>query len=187
MLDRYYTILEVSPQASQHEMKRAYWRLAKKWHPDVNSSPEAADQFIRLHQAYEILVNGKLPPESVVYTPAYSDASEDMIGRRYGHKRQHEYYQERAAAFARMQYEEFKRNNELFKRSFWYWPAMAFTYFAWIVGNLAGLGCLLLPLWVVFFLEQTGAGITIIPFSLIGLAVIAAAFRFKQEVVERYF
>ena len=187
MLDHYYSILEVSPDASKQEIKRAYWRLAKKWHPDINASQEAHDMFIRLHQAYEILVIGKLPSESVIYTPTYDERNWDMNNRVYGQKRQHEFYQERAAAFARMQYEEFKRNNELFKTSLWYWPAKAFTYFAWIIGNLAGLSCLLFPLWVVFFLKHTGAGITLIPFSLIGLAVIAAATRFKQDVVERYF
>jgi hypothetical protein len=184
MLDQYYSILEVSPEASVQEIKKAYWRLAKKWHPDINTSEEAAGMFIRIHQAYDILVNGKLPAESVVYTPAYSDSSED---RHYRYKSAYDSYQERAAAFARLQYEEFKRNNELFKQSFWYWPAKAFTYFAWLVGNLAGLICLFFPIWVVFFLKHTGAGITLIPFSLLGIAVMAAAFRFKEEVVERYF
>jgi DnaJ-class molecular chaperone len=77
MLDEYYQILEVPLSASRHEIKRAYWRLAKKWHPDVNPSEEAQVQFIRINQAYEILANGKLPPKPVVYTPSYADSQEE--------------------------------------------------------------------------------------------------------------
>ncbi len=186
MLDEYYRILEIPPDASKQEIKRAYWRQAKKWHPDVNPSEEAQTQFIRLNQAYEILVNGKLPPKPVVYTPSYTDSQEELLQRLYRQKRYREQYQERAAQFARMQYEEFKKNNEIFKSSFWYIPAKIFTYFAWIVGNLVGVGFLFTPLLVVFLLEQTGAGLVLIPFSLMGLVLIAAAFRFKRDV-ERYF
>src|SRR4051812_34659483 len=104
MLDEYYHILEIPPDATKQEIKRAYWRLAKKWHPDVNPSEEAQTQFIRLNQAYEILVNGKLPPKPVVYTPSYAESEEELLQRLYRQKRYREQYQERAAQFARMQY-----------------------------------------------------------------------------------
>lgn len=191
MLDEYYSILEVEPGADKRDIKRAYWRLAKQWHPDINSSEEAQEKFIRIHQAYEILVNGKPAPQPIEYTSSAADLNEELINWLYYQKKYHENYwaahQERAAHFARLQYEDFKRNNEIFKNSFWYWPAKAFTYFAWFIGNIAGLSCLFFPLWIAFILGQLGAGITLFPFSLLGFVVIAAAFRFKQEVVERYF
>ena len=51
----YYKILEVSKSASAAEIKKAYRKLSLKYHPDKNSSPDAADKFAALSVAYEVL------------------------------------------------------------------------------------------------------------------------------------
>lgn len=51
----YYTILGVEKDASQDEVKRAYRRLARKYHPDVNKDPDAENMFKDLGEAYEVL------------------------------------------------------------------------------------------------------------------------------------
>ncbi len=51
----YYKILDVSQKASQDEIKRAYRKLARKYHPDVNKEPEAETWFKELGEAYEVL------------------------------------------------------------------------------------------------------------------------------------
>jgi molecular chaperone DnaJ len=54
----YYKILEIEKNASEEEIKLAYRRLAKKYHPDLNKSdPKAKDKFIELHEAYDTLIN----------------------------------------------------------------------------------------------------------------------------------
>jgi molecular chaperone DnaJ len=51
----YYGILGVARDASDDEIKRAYRRLARKYHPDVNPDPEAQDRFKEINTAYEVL------------------------------------------------------------------------------------------------------------------------------------
>ncbi|MCL2938014.1 MAG: molecular chaperone DnaJ [Trichodesmium sp. St16_bin2-tuft] len=51
----YYEILGVSRSADKEELKRAYRRLARKYHPDVNKEPGAEDRFKEINRAYEVL------------------------------------------------------------------------------------------------------------------------------------
>ena len=41
--------------ASQDEIKKAYFKLAKQYHPDVNKAPEAKEKFAIINEAYETL------------------------------------------------------------------------------------------------------------------------------------
>jgi molecular chaperone DnaJ len=55
MAGDYYQILGISRDASKEEIKRAYRRLARKYHPDVNKEPGAEERFKEINRAYEIL------------------------------------------------------------------------------------------------------------------------------------
>lgn len=51
-------ILGLKGRPSEQEVRKAYLKLAKKWHPDVNSSPEATDVFKRISLANIVLKAG---------------------------------------------------------------------------------------------------------------------------------
>lgn len=51
----YYDVLGVPRDATAEQIKKAYRRAAMKYHPDVNSEPDAAETFKRISEAYEVL------------------------------------------------------------------------------------------------------------------------------------
>lgn len=53
----YLRLFGLQDNATEEEIKKAYRKLAKKYHPDLNSDPKAQQVFIDLHEAYERLLN----------------------------------------------------------------------------------------------------------------------------------
>lgn len=65
-----YETLEVSPSASESEIKKAYRKLARKYHPDVNKDSSAEEKFKEINAAYEVLSD----KEKKVQYDQYGDA-----------------------------------------------------------------------------------------------------------------
>ena len=55
----YYKILGVSRSANDDEIKKAYRKMALKYHPDKNSDPGAEEKFKEIAEAYDVLSDCK--------------------------------------------------------------------------------------------------------------------------------
>jgi len=97
-MSEYYRILGVPENATAEQIKKAYRMLARKYHPDMNPAQDAAENFIRITEAYEILIGERKPPQ----TKSAPQWSARDIAR------------ERAKAYARMRYAEFRRRSDAF-------------------------------------------------------------------------
>src|SRR3982750_1940242 len=65
----YYAVLGVAREASPEDIKKAYRKLARKYHPDVSKEPNAEERFKEVQEAYETL---KDPEKRAAY---------DQLGR----------------------------------------------------------------------------------------------------------
>ena len=57
----YYKILGISKNASHDEIHRAYRKLARKYHPDVNMNKDAEERFKKINEANEVLKDPNKP------------------------------------------------------------------------------------------------------------------------------
>ncbi len=69
MTNRYLEILELTPGATKEEIKKAYRRLSKKYHPDLGKETSSREKFIELTEAYDFLLEAGPTPhnEEVAY------------------------------------------------------------------------------------------------------------------------
>ena len=51
-----YEILELTPEATIEQVKKAYRRLALRYHPDLNKAKDAHERFLHIQKAYEIIL-----------------------------------------------------------------------------------------------------------------------------------
>ncbi len=69
----YYSVLDLTQDASEQKIKKAFRALAKTYHPDINPDPEAHTRFLLVEQAYEVLSN---PQKRAIFDALLASHSE---------------------------------------------------------------------------------------------------------------
>lgn len=101
---KYYQILGLEPGASQEEIKRAYRKMAMKYHPDVNPSPNARQRFTEILEAYEYLT-GVRKARKKVFTEAEKERFYDLM-RKAAEEKAKAQYRERVRQFRKQREEQ---------------------------------------------------------------------------------
>ena len=112
MIEQYYKILGLEPGAEEKEAKKAFRKLALKYHPDVNNSPNASEEFHMLCEAYEIVI-GDIHQKTLVDVTREHFEEENVSIYAEIIREAREKAQERA----RMKYEKIKAEKEFFENN----------------------------------------------------------------------
>ena len=102
--DKYYRVLHLPPGASDADIKSAYRTLAKKYHPDVSGTTETRGSFIRVNEAYEILMKRDAMVQEAIQRSRKKNADSRRKTATPNNPRA------RASSHADMKYEEFVKS-----------------------------------------------------------------------------
>ena len=87
--NNYYRILQVSPSATEKQIKHAYGKLAKVLHPDVDPSPKARKEFDKVTKAYKTLIDPQLRKAYDAGGASFAEATAKSSSQNNNNKNSH--------------------------------------------------------------------------------------------------
>ena len=129
MFTKYYRLLGLEPNAGIQEIKRAYRKLAKIYHPDLNLPTSDREKFIEITKAYDRLIERLKRPRYTKYVHSKKSYKAKKKKTRTGHPA------DKASRYAKMPYSAYRKESDAFvdKENFWkyrfyFYCGMTFIY-----------------------------------------------------------
>lgn len=115
IFDKYYRVLELPVGSTDGEIKSAYRKLAKLYHPDKSGDPRTRNQFIDVNEAYEILMKRDQYVRDAILRYQQRREAEREKHRRYGTSQAAGFTQQttprqRAESYADLKFKEFEKS-----------------------------------------------------------------------------
>ena len=173
-----YHILNISSDATEQQVKDAYRKLAKRYHPDVSKEADAADKFIAITEAYETILDGTSQFQELYDafgTQTSSQGPPPVTDP-----------QERARRYAQAKYEEFVKNNTTFKHKWYYFPTKVFSYVFLSLMYLMGVIMIIIPIGHGIYTSFEDGFIVPVFLAMFGVIWINTSGKFKKEI-EKFF
>jgi curved DNA-binding protein CbpA len=152
-LSEYHKLLGVRVGASPEEIKKAFRKKAFELHPDKNKAADAHERFIEVSVAYEILISGKpiSEPEKAKASQQKYRNTQQAPQDSEEFKKRYNFAREKAERQAKYRYEEFKKQNDAFKKTAIYPFAKFFTLLVLLVCAAVTLGFFSIPIWIMLY------------------------------------
>jgi hypothetical protein len=165
----YYAVLEIAANSTESDIRKAYRRLAKQYHPDVNKAKNAHEKFIEISEAYDFLINhSQQHKEAFTTAPAEGkNNNDDRASEEFERFRQEA--REKAEQQAKMRYETFKKQHEAFQKSGINDLALLFTVIVRIAIIPLFFFLLLLPVQIALHNEWTMIFLFLITWPFAGI------------------
>ena len=150
-------------------MKKAFRNKAKQFHPDINPSPDAQNEFIQVHQAYEIVLSHL---EGRFRGKVYDDLLSEV---------RKQYAKQQAYQYARKQYEKVKQETDAYHNSPYAWVFRILYYGLYYLYILCAMVFAFVPLWAgyeggVFYL------LICLPLYVLAWFTVKMAMQWKKEI-----
>lgn len=156
----FYDILEVSPLADPEDIKNAFRRLAKQYHPDVNEDAEASDRFQLIYLAYDILADSE--KRRIYDQLQMMKIGTPVSGREIDAMHRWQYYSSRRSqTYTERPFTEFK---ETFFTKLGFHTAQFLAFFMFFLMLCAGLSGLMAGGHYIFY--ETFSGATVLGYGL---------------------
>lgn len=162
-----YSVLGISVDATEDEIKSAFRKKAKELHPDRNKAPDAHEQFLNLHEAYALL-SGKI--KKTFADAVKEHQQEDRMKRA----------REAAANHARKKYDEYLRELEMYRSSPYAWIFKILYYGLFFIYLLSAMTFACIP--VMLFTYGIEWFVISCPLWVLSLYTFSYAYGWKKEI-----